>query len=255
METIDRIPAELDTELGIYSAREKEKISAYIQRILKGELPVLISEKSFPEGVLQKSKESFLSTFDKMIKSALEVSKAADDLTEAASRKAGTFSFKISESEKPFILAAASNTIQRIYALRELILSDLTLLYAQAERLLQLQGSLFIYTSELEIIKSAAELSDKLYGTKHSESTLFDPLSSAYSEIRSASELEKRVFSLASMYEDTFERKIYRMLDGIAEAADLSGDGERLSPSKVTDEAINIKNSVNKNVVSSTIEQ
>lgn len=245
METTDRISTDLETELGVYPAKEREKISVYIQRILKGELSVLISEKSFPEGLLQKSKEAFLSTFNKMIKSALEVSKSADSLAEAASRNVSAFSFKISENEKAFILTIASNSIQRIHLLRELILNDLALLYAQTERLLQLQGSLFIYAAELEMIKAAADLSDKLYGVKHSDDTISDPLSIAYSEIRSATELEKSVLSLASMYEDTFERRIYRMLDGIAEAVDLSGNGERLSQTKAIAEAINIKNAVN----------
>jgi hypothetical protein len=245
METNDRILTDLEAELKTYPTSEREKISVYIQRILKGELSELVSEKAFPKGALQKIKESLSATFKKMAKSVLETSKAADSLAEAISKKTVSFSFKISESEKSFILATASSTIQRIYTVRELVLSDLTLLYLQSEKLLMLQGSLLAYTSELEIIKAAADISAKLYGTKYTEATVSEPLSIAHSEMQSASELEKNVLHLASIYEDTFENKIYRILDDIAEAADLSGDGKCLSKSKITDAAINIKNATN----------
>lgn len=245
MEITDRTLYELGIKPQIYPPREREKISAYAEKIADGRLSELISQITPSGQPFCEVKKAFYLLLDKMYNAALEVSAETELMASAVSKTSGLFSFSISESEKTRALTSVSRSIQRVYNIRNLVLNDLISLYVQLERLLMIQNKLVIYASELEMIKIAADILKTHSDTEYDLSFLSSSISEAHSEMRHAAELEKKVLSLSSLYEETFEKTLYQLLNGIADASDLVGNGEKMTPSNIVDAASRIKSTLN----------
>lgn len=226
----------------VYTGDDKEKISLYAQRIQNGELRALISERSSsPNGYLG-LKSFYLKLFDAAKAKASDISREAETLISTLSNGKAFFSFSISDEERQRMLYATSLAIRRIYALRDEILYYISSAYNRTDELLRLQNQYNLNIAALEMTKLAYSMIKEKYASDESASELSGALSQELSLSAQVSAFIDTVYSLASAYEDAIEKSIYRMLNDLADSADLSGNGARLEPSKAIEFAMNIKN-------------